>query len=210
MTLHQLPCVPDPEAMHTMIDTLFAHSVHGLIELAWTTPAPGTRERVKLENAQLFPLDDDNRDALVQFACELNARPNTNVYISAGLRREDVDRRHRHGNDAVLSVAAVKADCDKPGCLERSLRICQEQRMQPTMVVFTGYEPHLRGSLWWVLDQPAPREELARVETMERSLVKLFGSDPAVVDPSRVMRLAGGVAWPIKAGRVLEMTGILR
>src|SRR5262245_45875793 len=102
--------MPDPADMQTMIDTRFRNSVHGLIELAWTTPAPGTKERVKLNNAQLFGLGDDERDALVEFACELNARPDTNVYISAGLRREDVDRRRRHGADALLSVAALKAD----------------------------------------------------------------------------------------------------
>src|SRR5262245_15152476 len=90
--LHQLPCRPDPDAMRGMLDTLFRYSVHGLVELAWTTPAPGTKARVALNNAQLFGLGDDDRDSMIEFACELSARQNTNVYISAGLLREnDID-----------------------------------------------------------------------------------------------------------------------
>ncbi len=31
------------------------------------------------------------------------------------------------------------------------------------------------------------------------------GADPAVVNPGRIMRLPGSVAWPVKSGRVAEL-----
>lgn len=205
--LIQLPCQPDRAVMADMVATLFRHSVHGLIEFAWTTPAPGEKARAKLNSARLFGLDDDSREALVEFAANLSTRPSFNLYISVGLRREDVPRAVRHGRDALLSVAAIKADCDTPGCLTHALAICEELHIRPSYVMFTGRYPHLRGSLWWVLDQPAGLGDFPAIEALERRLAQLFGSDTQVVDPSRVMRLAGSVAWPIKKDRTLEMTG---
>lgn len=191
-----------------MLDALFRNAVHGLVELAWTTPAPGTKAGAKLANAQLFALDDDSIDSLIKFACELSARPNTNVYIGVALRVEDADKRRRHGAADILSIPALKVDCDAPSCLERALGICNELGMRPNKVIFTGHIPHKRGALYWRLDQPSLREDFVRIETVERRLAKLLGSDPSVVDAPRVMRLAGGVAWPLKKGRTLEMTGV--
>src|SRR5512132_4243612 len=64
----------------------------------------------------------------------------------------------------------------------------------------------------------APWEEcrMHRVEIPERdadlcrrqnlALAELLGGDTTVVNPSRVLRLGGSIAWPAKPGRVLERT----
>ena len=36
-----------------------------------------------------------------------------------------------------------------------------------------------------------------------------LGGDPSVVNPGRVMRLAGSIAWPTKPGREVELTELV-
>ncbi|NBW07977.1 MAG: hypothetical protein EBR82_08115 [Caulobacteraceae bacterium] len=200
--LHELPCRPDPDAMLDMTTALFANATAGKVELAWTSP----REPHNITGARLFAVQDIG--ALVEHATRLNVTPNRNVYVSAGLRKETAASDRRCGLSDVLAVAALKADCDAPGCVETALQISEAIGIEPTYAMFTGKHPHLRGSLWWLLDVPS--EDFSRCVAIERALQAKFGSDPAVCEPARVMRLAGSVAWPLKQGRVLEMTGPLQ
>lgn len=190
--------------MAEMVHALFRYAMHGKVELAWTDPRrdPVTR-RHNLDRAALFELND--LDTLVERALAESTVQNQNLYISAGLRHPDHASRRAKAKD-VIAVVALKADCDTPGCLTNALKICAEKHAPPSLVCFTGREPHLRGSLWWVLEEP--EQDLARVEAIERAIARLLASDPSVVNPDRVMRLAGSVAWPLKAKRSLEMTGI--
>jgi hypothetical protein len=71
-------------------------------------------------------------------------------------------------------------------------------------VVFTGHHPHDRCQLWWRLD--APLQDAAQVKALLGQIQARLGSDAAVVDPARIMRLAGTIAWPTKPGRVAELT----
>ena len=41
------------------------------------------------------------------------------------------------------------------------------------------------------------------------AIAKTLGGDTAVVNPSRVLRLAGSIAWPRKEGRIAELTELL-
>jgi RecA-family ATPase len=45
-----------------------------------------------------------------------------------------------------------------------------------------------------------------RLRRVLKAAQATFGSDAAVTNTGRVMRLAGGIAWPVKDGRVLEQT----
>jgi KaiC/GvpD/RAD55 family RecA-like ATPase len=61
--------------------------------------------------------------------------------------------------------------------------------------------------MWWVLDEPT--EDLAVAREMERRLAVWLNGDKSIVNPSRVMRLGGSVAWPLKAGRKVEVTDLI-
>lgn len=183
--------------MREALYALFRHAMRGCVELGWTD------RNGALNRAKQYDVGD--LDDLVAFAARINENPNCNTYISAGLRRPDIDRDHRANDADVETVAALKVDCDTPGCLEAALKTLIAAGMAPSLAFFTGKHPHPRGSLWWVLDEPEP--DLARVRKLETALAYWLNSDPKVINPSRVMRLPGSVAWPIKAGRVVEMTG---
>ena len=77
----------------------------------------------------------------------------------------------------------------------------------PTGVVVTGRHPHVRAQMLWRLDAPLRDLELCRQQNA--ALAQALDGDPSVVNPSRVMRLGGSIAWPIKEGRVIERTEFL-
>lgn len=197
--LHELPTKPDEDAMADMVQALFRHAIRGKVELAWTSPS----HPHPLSGAQMFDVGD--LDELVDAAAKINARPNRNAYIAAGLRREEVIHDRRGRAEDITHLTAVWADCDKPGCLEAALQICETMSLPPSYAIYTGKHPHPRGSLWWILEEPT--EEIGRASDIIRALAAKFGSDPKVYNPDRVMRLGGSVAWPLKAGRIVEMTG---
>ncbi|MEM1395913.1 MAG: AAA family ATPase [Pseudomonadota bacterium] len=199
--LHELPCKPDRAAMETMVEALFNAAPRGLVELAWTSPkAPHA-----LNGAQLYELDE--LDELIDRAVQLNETPNRNVYLSAGLRREDSVRDRRGEDDAVFAVSAIKADFDDPGTLDDALVRLDEVNLSPSLVVSTGEHPHARGQVWWVLEEP--EADLLAVQTLEKDIARWLHGDRSITNASRVMRVAGSVAWPLKKGRKLEMTAVV-
>ncbi len=67
--------------------------------------------------------------------------------------------------------------------------------------------PHPRAQLYWcceeaITDPKALRETNAMIATA-------LGADPAVVNPGRIMRLPGSIAWPVKSGRVAELVELV-
>ncbi len=56
----------------------------------------------------------------------------------------------------------------------------------------------------WRLEIPERDADLCRRQNL--ALADALGGDTTVVNPSRVLRLGGSIAWPAKPGRVLERT----
>jgi hypothetical protein len=79
----------------------------------------------------------------------------------------------------------------------------------PTQIVVTGTEPHLRAQLWWRLDECITDHSVA--EPLLKGIAATMHGDSTVTDAPRVMRLAGSIAWPMKADRKRpELTHIAR
>ena len=53
--------------------------------------------------------------------------------------------------------------------------------------------------MWWRLDEPITDPVLS--EALLKGMAAALGGDPTVANPSRVMRLAGTIAWPMKPDR---------
>jgi hypothetical protein len=48
--------------------------------------------------------------------------------------------------------------------------------------------------------------DVEQIRRVNRQMQKLYGGDPTVANPSRLMRLPGTIAWPYKKGRIVELT----
>lgn len=196
------PIAPDAQAMRAMVDALFRHAPAGLVELSWTSPISGRG----VSQARLFELDQ--LDDLVEAASKLNETRGQNVYVSAGLRREDCPRDRRAKDSDVFAVTAIKADFDNAGALDCAIETLRGAGLAPNLIVITGRIPHVRGQIWFLLEEAASDLDVA--SELERRLALWLGGDTSIINPSRVMRLVGSIAWPIKDGREVEPTELRR
>jgi len=193
---------PDSDAMRRQLEHVFLGDLdgahNGLIELAWNDPRNGA-----LSAAALF--GTDRIVELVEQAVALNRTPGVNVYVGAALRRPDAmpDRR---GADADFHAAScIWADVDSD-VVAPAIASCKRRGVPPTMTVVTGRHPHTRAQMWWRLAEPC--RDAAELRSLCSAIASAIGGDPTVVNPGRVLRLGGSVAWPAKEGRVLERTEV--
>lgn len=197
---------PDVDAMAAHVEHLFGGYLDGyhdgLVELSWTDNKPDEGNRYRLRHARLF--GTDQLDELVSEAARLNAVPMTNVYIGAALRRPDTAPFGRAKDGDAWALTCVYCDLDDEGAVPAARAVYGSAK--PTMVVVTGTYPHTRAQLWWRLEQPATVPE--HWESVLRGMAVTMKGDTTVTNPSRVMRLAGSIAWPVKDGRVVEVTSI--
>jgi hypothetical protein len=196
-----------------IVDTMRAHVEHlfggyldgchdGLIELAWTDTQPDAAGRYRLKNARLF--GTDQIEELVSEASRLNLQPMCNVYIGAALRKPTTAPFGRAVDADAYALTAAYVDLDDEGAATAAKDIYGKAK--PTFIVVTGRAPHTRAQMWWRLDEPLTDPE--QWPALLRGMAAAMRADSTVTNPSRVMRLAGSVAWPVKDGRKTEMTDI--
>jgi hypothetical protein len=139
-----------------------------------------------------------------QRAARINEVDGVGVYVGAALRRPDAPQDARASDADVLDTRWLWLDLDDAGAAEGAAQALDVVGFAPHLEVTTGRVPHLRRQLWWRLSEPCAPD---RAKALMRALAAALGADPSPVNPSRVMRLAGSVAWPKahKPGRVAEM-----
>lgn len=190
---------PDPAMMLKHLEHLFDGFLDGchdgLIEIAWADAGDG-----KLKHAQLF--GTDKLEEAVELAARTNRVPNQNVYVGAALRKLGTPPFGRASDTDFLALTSYYVDLDAEGA---ATAVKQRYRgAAPTAAVITGRRPFMRVQLWWRQELPDRDPESCRRQNA--ALAAGLAGDPTVVNPSRVMRLAGSVAWPAKPGRVIERT----
>lgn len=197
---------PDTEAMRAHVEHLFGGYLDGchdgLIELAWTDTRPDADGRYRLSNARQF--GTDKLDELVDEAARLNATPMCNVYIGAALRHPETAPFGRAQDRDAWALTCAYVDLDDPEAATNAKEIYGLDK--PTMVVVTGRAPHVRAQMWWRLEEPLT--DPAGWPNLLRGFSSRLHGDSTVTNPSRVMRLAGTIAWPVKPGRTVELTSI--
>lgn len=68
------------------------------------------------------------------------------------------------------------------------------QKKPPDITVFTGTIPHNRQHCYWRLTLPCT--DMAKWKSYQKRIAESFGTDPSIVNPSRIMRVAGTVSYP--------------
>lgn len=191
---------PNQDAMRAHLEHLFGGDIggghDGRIEIAWTDAADG-----KLRHGAIF--GTDQIEEAIEHAVMVNRVPQQNVYVGAALRNPGVAPFGRGADVDFYALTTLYVDIDDD-VLAQARDHYRHRGCPPTAVVVTGRQPHIRVQLLWRLEEPERDPQATRAQL--RALADALGGDVTVVNPSRVLRLAGSIAWPVKPGRVLEHT----
>ena len=197
------PMEPDAATMRRHVGHLFEGWLDGCqdgrIELAWTSQLDG-----RLKNAAIF--GTDQLDELVERAVTENRKEGQNVYIGQALRKPGIAPFGRCSDDEFYALTAFYTDIDDDVVLAAAARY-KALGCVPTALVVTGRHPHPRAQLLWRLNAPVLDADLCRRQNL--AIAQALGGDTSVVNPSRVLRLGGSIAWPRKGGRIVELTELL-
>lgn len=195
---------PNAEAIREHLEHMFGGYLdghqNGSVEIAWSND----------QGAVLYCryFGTDELAEATEKAVEVNSKGGVNVYVGAALRRPGMPQRRSNDKD-VLAATCYYADLDDPGAAERAKDIYGTAGVgvMPTCSVVTGRHPHTRVQFWWRLSNPDVDQENTRAVGV--AIANKLSGDLTVVNPSRVMRLGGSVAWPHKPGRVAELTEVV-
>jgi hypothetical protein len=175
---------PDLEAIKSHLAVLFAPSVEeyprGLIEL---------RHGANFSSSY-FGIHAKGIEEAAQFAAN-RAREGSNVYVGVNPRKHTTDlKRGASANDVEIAFFhfADLDDADAVAAAGRRLKA-----LPPTFTVTTGTEPHRRPHFYWKLEEPV--RNLGAWTERQRGIAQSLDGD-SVIDPPRIMRLAGTVNWP--------------
>lgn len=189
---------PDEGAIKAHLEMLFAplreEYPGGIIELRHGSSF----------TSSYFNLREDGVSDAAAFAASRN-RAGENIYVGVNPRKGSMDLRTA-AKDSDVEVAVWQfADIDKAESLQglgKKLRA-----LPPFYSADTGTVPHRRPHLYWLLDEPV--WNLAAWTERQRGIAQALGGD-AVINPSRIMRLAGTVNFPpqhkLQRGYAVERT----
>ena len=185
--------ISNHDVIAQFIRELFARANHGQIE-------------VNVRNGRFYSklFSVSALDECIAFCIE-HAASAEGVYVSAGLRRPDLQDRKSGTNNDVIAVTALKLDIDEKAAAATALAKLADVDLTPNLIVTTGTVPFKRLHLWWLLEEPC--NDIATVQAIEKMLIKALGAD-STADPRRIMRLPGSVNHPNEKkkfkGRVAE------
>ena len=194
---------PNADAIKSHLSALFglAQSEYpgGLIELRYGSPEA-------LDNWAYFNLQKGGIEEAAKFASGRN-REGQNVYVGVNPRRPNTNTKRAASAPDIEIAFFHFADIDKAesvnGLVERY------GALPPTMNVTTGTIPNKRPHLYWQLEEPV--RNMGEWTKRQRGIAQALGGD-SVIDPPRIMRLAGTVNYPtqkkLSKGYKVELTSL--
>ena len=145
-------------------------------------------------NAARFRLDQI--DEAVQHAEAMNAAK-ANIYMCINaidpIKAEDIPAGKAAKDTDILAAFYCFADADTKGAMENIMSFAGPKF---TMSVKTGTTPFARGHAYWELEEPC--KNMDAWKEVQKSIAASLQTDAAVINPSRIMRVAGTVSWPNK------------
>jgi len=145
-------------------------------------------------NAARFRLDQI--DEAVQHAEAMNAAK-ANIYMCINaidpIKAEDIPAGKAAKDTDIMAAFYCFADADTKGAMENIMSFAGPKF---TMSVKTGTKPFARGHAYWELEEPC--QNMDAWKEVQKSIAASLHTDAAVINPSRIMRVAGTVSWPNK------------
>ena len=148
----------------------------------------------------------DAIDEAVDFAIRMNGQK-LNIYMT--INPIDINASIKAGSGAtdtdILRAHYSFADADDQAGLTGITKL--SELCEPDIVVITGTVPHERTHAYWGLSEACTNLELWR--STQLNIATLFATDRNVINPSRLMRVAGTVNYPNthkqKRGHISEL-----
>ena len=110
-------------------------------------------------------------------------------------------------DEDILRAHFAFADCDEAGSAER----LESHALPYDFCIVTGTRPHLRCHYYWQFVNPV--HDLLDWTKTQKTIAKVHATDGKVCNPSRVMRVAGTIAYPSlkkqEKGYVPELTQLV-
>ena len=138
------------------------------------------------------PEKEDEVAGVLEAAAELNAS-GSNIYVTANPAGPFTpDCKTRALKDAnIIAATATFLDADERGIADN---LPDKALAKPDLAVITGSLPFLRAHFYWL--SPTPLFDVDRWRWFQQELARRYGTDQAVCNHSRVMRLPGFVTYP--------------
>jgi RecA-family ATPase len=145
-------------------------------------------------NAARFRLDQID-EAVEHAEAMNNAKANIYMCINAidPIKAEDIPAGKAAKDTDIMAAFYCFADADTKGAMENIMSFAGPKF---TMSVKTGTTPFARGHAYWELEEPC--QNMDAWKEVQKSIAASLHTDPAVINPSRIMRVAGTVSWPNK------------
>ena len=163
-------------------------------------------------------LDNDKSASTAQFAddqlmdatdhiVQMNT-DNLNAYVCINPVAEISFEAGKGATDEnIIRAHFAFADCDEPGSAER----LESSAPPHDFSVVTGTQPHLRCHYYWQFFDPV--HDLLDWTKTQKAIAKVHATDGRVCNPSRLMRVAGTIAYPSvkkrEKGYVPELTQLV-
>ena len=191
-----------------------AHRFIRLITLKWNEVGEDLSMELRAlgqrpQSIRFKPKKEEEVVAVLEVAAELNVN-GCNVYITINPSGPFTsDRKTRALKDAdIIAAKATFLDADERGIADN---LPDKALAKPDFAVITGLVPFTRAHFYWL--SPTPVFDLDRWRWFQQELARRYGTDPAVCNPSRVMRVPGFATHPnatkVAKGYVSEITSLV-
>lgn len=157
------------------------------------------------QSLRFNPEKEEEVAAILEAAVKLNAS-GSNIHVTVNPAGPFTpDCKTRALKDAnIIAATATFIDADERGIADK---LPDNALVKPDLDVITGLLPFTRAHFYWLLKTPV--SDLERWRRFQQEMAEQYGTDPAVCNPSRVMRLPGFVTHPnaakLEKGYVPEM-----
>ena len=131
-------------------------------------------------------------DDAVEHAQAMNdAGRNVYMCINPVDGRKRIETGRGAKDEDILAAFHCFADADTDGAMQNILSFAGPKF---TMSVKTGTVPFIRGHCYWRLEEPVLNLDAWR--QTQQAIANSLKTDEVVINPSRIMRVAGTVSWP--------------
>ena len=199
---------------HLSPDLKEAHRFIRLITTKWSEVGEDLSMELRAlgrrpHSLRFNPKKEEEVAAVLEAATELNAS-GSNIHVTVNPAGPFTsDRKTRALKDAdIIAATATFLDADERGSADD---LPDKALAKPDLPVITGSLPFPRAHCYWL--SPTPVFDLDRWRWFQQELARRYGTDAAVCNPSRVLRVPGFVTHPnatkVAKGYVSEMTRLV-